>query len=65
MPDVDAPRELVALIGSVWGGPQGIERCRFSHRCPHARAECETGRPPVVDRDNRAVHCVLYEEVPA
>ncbi|PXA97811.1 ABC transporter ATP-binding protein [Nostoc sp. 3335mG] len=65
VPDVDAPRELVPLIGSVWGGPQGVERCRFSHRCPHARAECELGRPPVVERDGRAVHCVLYEEVPA
>lgn len=65
VPDVDSPRELVPLIGSVWGGPQGVERCRFSHRCPHARAQCEQGRPPVVERDSRAVHCVLYEEVPA
>ena len=62
VPDVDSPRELVPLIGSVWGGPQGVERCRFSHRCPHARAECEAGRPPVIARDNREVHCVLYEE---
>jgi oligopeptide/dipeptide ABC transporter ATP-binding protein len=65
VPDVDAPKELVPLIGSVWGGPQGIERCRFSHRCHHARAECEMGRPPVIERDNRAVHCVLYEEAMA
>jgi oligopeptide/dipeptide ABC transporter ATP-binding protein len=65
VPDVDAPRELVPLIGSVWGGPEAIERCRFSHRCPHARSQCEQGRPPALERDNRAVHCVLYEEVPA
>ncbi|HEV7345947.1 MAG TPA: ABC transporter ATP-binding protein [Devosia sp.] len=65
VPDVDSPRELVPLIGSVWGGPQGIERCRFSHRCPHARAACEMGRPPVIERENRAVHCVLYEEAMA
>lgn len=62
VPDVDTPRELVPLIGSVWGGPQGIERCRFSHRCPNKRAVCEMGRPPVIARDNRSVHCVLYEE---
>ncbi|WEK04616.1 MAG: ABC transporter ATP-binding protein [Candidatus Devosia phytovorans] len=62
VPDVDSPRELVPLIGSVWGGPQGVERCRFSHRCPHARSVCEMGRPPVIERENREVHCVLYEE---
>ena len=65
VPDVDSPRELVPLVGSVWGGPQGIERCRFSHRCPHRRPDCDRGRPAAVDRDGRAVHCVLYEEVPA
>jgi oligopeptide/dipeptide ABC transporter ATP-binding protein len=65
VPDVDTPRELVPLIGSVWGGPQGVERCRFSHRCPHARSICEMGRPPVIERENRAVHCVLYEEAMA
>lgn len=65
VPDVDSPRELVPLIGSVWGGPTGIERCRFSHRCPHARTACEMGRPPVIKRENRAVHCVLYEEAMA
>ena len=33
IPDVDAPRELVPLDGSVWGGGFSRERCRFSHRC--------------------------------
>jgi len=66
VPDVDSPRELVPLIGSVWGGPQEIERCRFSHRCPFAMPRCETRLPPVVQRDGRAVHCELYvQEVPA
>lgn len=65
VPDVDNPRELVPLIGSVWGGPQGVERCRFSHRCPHAHSICEMGRPPVITRENREVHCVLYEEAMA
>jgi oligopeptide/dipeptide ABC transporter ATP-binding protein len=65
VPDVDEPRELVPLIGNVWGGPEGIERCRFSHRCQFATPVCETGRPPAIERAGRAVHCVLYEEVPA
>ncbi len=65
VPDVDRPRELVPLMGSVWGGPAGGERCRFSHRCAFARADCDAARPPRLEREGRTVHCLLYEEVPA
>jgi oligopeptide/dipeptide ABC transporter ATP-binding protein len=61
VPDVDQPRELVPLRGSVWGGRSDIERCRFSHRCEFATPACEAGLPPIVERDGREVHCVLYE----
>ncbi|GHA24958.1 oligopeptide transport ATP-binding protein AppD [Devosia pacifica] len=62
VPDVDSPRELVPLIGSVWGGSSELDRCRFSHRCPHAMPRCERRIPPAVKRDGREVHCVLYEQ---
>jgi oligopeptide/dipeptide ABC transporter ATP-binding protein len=65
VPDVDQPRELVPLLGSVWGGQAGIDRCRFSHRCAFVRAECDAGRPPALEREGRTVHCVLYQQVPA
>lgn len=61
IPDVDRPHELVPLAGSVWGGPQGIERCRFSHRCQFAVERCNQGRPPAIGRDGREVHCIRYE----
>ncbi|QQA44703.1 ABC transporter ATP-binding protein [Pelagovum pacificum] len=65
VPDLDAPRELVPLKGTVWGGPPGHERCRFSHRCPHAKAACDAGRPPEVTRPGQTVHCILHAEEPA
>lgn len=61
VPDVDEPHELIPLKGSVWGGRDDIVRCRFSHRCPHARATCDQGLPPAVDRGNHVVNCVLYQ----
>lgn len=63
VPDVDEPRELVPLSGSVWGGRSDIERCRFSHRCSFATSVCEARLPPIIERDGREVHCVLYDEV--
>jgi oligopeptide/dipeptide ABC transporter ATP-binding protein len=65
VPDVDEPRELVPLSGSVWGGPQGTERCRFSHRCGFVMSRCELRRPAALYRDGREVHCLLYEENPS
>jgi len=65
VPDVDEPREVVPLAGSVWGGPRNVARCRFSHRCALARPKCNAGRPPAIEREGRTVSCVLYEEVPA
>lgn len=62
VPDVDAPRELVPLSGSVWGGPAGMSRCRFSHRCEFSQPVCEQEVPPMYDREGRAVRCVLYAE---
>lgn len=61
IPDVDHPKELVPLGGTVWGGPATAERCRFSHRCPHVRSDCKDKRPPAIDHDDRLVHCVLYQ----
>jgi oligopeptide/dipeptide ABC transporter ATP-binding protein len=65
IPDVDAPRELVPLEGSVWGGGFSRERCRFSHRCVEARRSCTSQRPPVVRFDDHAVRCVIYGSEPA
>lgn len=64
VPDVDEPRELVPLSGSVWGGPQESDRCRFSHRCGLVMSRCEQRRPAATYRDGREVHCMLYEENP-
>jgi len=61
VPDVDEPHELVPLEGSVWGGRSDIVRCRFSHRCPHVRPQCEAGLPPTIARGEHQVHCVLYQ----
>ena len=60
IPDVDRPRELVPLEGSVWGGGFAYERCRFSHRCPHVRGECLAVKPTMREAENRDVRCVLY-----
>ncbi|MDX1010190.1 ATP-binding cassette domain-containing protein [Sinorhizobium medicae] len=65
VPDVDEPRELMPLSGSVWGGPEGIDRCRFSHRCSFVTPTCEQRRPAAIFRDGRDVHCMLYEEIPS
>jgi oligopeptide/dipeptide ABC transporter ATP-binding protein len=65
IPDVDAPRELVPLDGSVWGGGFSRERCRFSHRCVEARRSCASQRPPVVRFGEHTVRCVIYGPEPA
>ncbi|MBN9433314.1 MAG: ABC transporter ATP-binding protein [Bosea sp.] len=62
VPDVDEPHELVPLAGSVWGGRNDIERCRFSHRCAFARPDCEAAVPPLLERAGHEVRCVLYRE---
>jgi len=63
VPDVDEPHELIPIAGSVWGGRDDIDRCRFSHRCPHAMPRCDAGLPPSIAIRGRKVHCVLYDEV--
>ncbi len=63
VPDVDEPRELTPLSGSVWGGPDGVERCRFSHRCASVMPRCEQRRPVSTFHDGRDVYCMLYEEI--
>jgi oligopeptide/dipeptide ABC transporter ATP-binding protein len=60
IPDVDRPRELVPLEGSVWGGGFAYDQCRFSHRCPHVRGECLAAKPTMREAAHRDVRCVLY-----
>ena len=61
IPDVDTPKELIPLEGSVWGGDAHIRRCRFSHRCSHVTPECDQGIPEMVSIGDHAVRCVLYK----
>jgi oligopeptide/dipeptide ABC transporter ATP-binding protein len=63
IPDVDRPRDLVPMPGSVWGGPQGVERCRFSHRCEHAWERCHESMPPFYDIGGQRVRCFLYDRI--
>jgi oligopeptide/dipeptide ABC transporter ATP-binding protein len=62
IPDVDRPRELVPLQGSVWGAGFPTGQCRFYHRCGEARATCLKGVPPLIDADRHGVRCVLYQD---
>jgi oligopeptide/dipeptide ABC transporter ATP-binding protein len=61
IPDVDHPRELVPLEGSVWGGGFATGRCRFSHRCSQAMPPCFEAVPPLFRADGHDVRCVLYQ----
>ena len=61
IPDVDAPKELIPLEGSVWGGDAHTQRCRFSHRCPYVLPECKQGIPQVVTVGDHDVRCVMYK----
>lgn len=62
IPDVDEPHELQPLMGSVWGGPPFVDRCRFSHRCPKVSDVCEQRIPVMARIGDHSVRCVLYEE---
>ena len=62
IPDVDEPRELVPLEGSVWGGGFATGRCRFAHRCDQVKPVCTAATPRLVNRDQHAVRCILHEE---
>ncbi len=62
IPDVDRPRELVPLEGSVWGAGFQTGRCRFSHRCAEATASCLEGVPPLFHAKGHDVRCVLYRD---
>lgn len=61
IPDVDAPRELIPLGGTVWGGGYETDRCRFAHRCEFATPRCTDGTPQLRGRDDHKVRCVLYD----
>jgi peptide/nickel transport system permease protein len=54
----------VHLLG-IPGSPPDLARppeaCRFSPRCPHVRASCLAGNPPLYDVDDDLVRCILYE----
>lgn len=62
IPDVDRPRELVPLEGSVWGAGFPVGRCRFSHRCREAIAPCFETVPPLLHANGHDVRCVLYRD---
>jgi oligopeptide/dipeptide ABC transporter ATP-binding protein len=61
IPDVDDEKELIPLLGSVWGGQSITNRCRFSHRCPYASDECTERIPDMVKDGEHLVRCVLYK----
>lgn len=61
IPDVDENKELVPLIGTVWGGKSLFNRCRFSHRCPFVTPRCEESIPPLVRQGDHFVRCILYD----
>jgi oligopeptide/dipeptide ABC transporter ATP-binding protein len=62
IPDVDRPKELIPLEGSVWGGDSNGNRCRFSHRCAYEIPECTLGIPEMLPFNDHLVRCVLYKE---
>jgi oligopeptide/dipeptide ABC transporter ATP-binding protein len=61
IPDVDEPRDLIPLKGSVWEGDLLKDRCRFSHRCPNAWERCHTHVPPMYGVVDHEVRCFLYD----
>lgn len=61
IPDVDEPKELVPLIGTVWGGQSLENRCRFSHRCAFVTPQCEERIPSLIRIGDHGVRCVLYQ----
>ena len=61
IPDIDRPRELVPLAGSVWSGGFAHDRCRFSHRCLHVKTACTGHKPAMKDLAQRQVRCILYD----
>jgi oligopeptide/dipeptide ABC transporter ATP-binding protein len=61
IPDVDNPRELEPLAGTVWGGGPMLNRCRFAHRCPHVLEICQTRIPNAIHYNEHMVRCVLYD----
>jgi len=62
IPDVDEPRELIPLEGSVWGAGFATGRCRFAHRCGQVTPRCIASTPRLLNRGHHAVRCVLHEE---
>ena len=62
IPDVDEPRELIPLDGSVWGAGFATERCRFAHRCGQVMPRCLDSTPRLVNRGHHAVRCLLNED---
>ena len=62
IPNVDEPRELIPLEGSVWGAGFATGRCRFAHRCSQVAPRCLDSTPRLLNRDHHAVRCVLHEE---
>ena len=62
IPDVDQPRELVPLIGTVPAlGAVGAS-CRFSTRCEHVWDRCRESVPPLYQKGSSRVRCFLYDD---
>ena len=64
-PDIDrTAHRLLAIPGrplSAFEAPAG--ECAFAARCPHARDECRTGVPGLIELDGGATRCVRAVEL--
>ena len=64
-PDIDrTTTRLRAIPGrplSAFEAP--TEECAFAVRCPHARDECRSGLPELIDLDGGSTRCVRAHEL--
>ncbi|MEQ9637514.1 MAG: ABC transporter ATP-binding protein [Devosia marina] len=58
----DVPRRLGAIPGIVPSLIGDVTYCVFASRCPQARAECRSQRPPLRELGARNYACVLTPE---
>lgn len=62
IPDVDRPRDLVPLSGTIPSTRNLGAGCRFSSRCPHVWDRCRGTVPPLYHHSKSDVRCFLYDQ---
>ena len=61
IPDVDARRDQIPLMGEISSPINMKQDCHFAVRCPFATDQCRSCTPPLEDRGNgHFVACHLY-----